>query len=211
MFLPFDRGWRTRIVLLCQRYMKILNIDICICKMLTWFGISPIFPDEVEVLSTWFGKSGKIPDQGLAPGLPEFLLADGGDEFLEVEWFEVGDVLEIAGAVGGEGGGEHSGGLRVALEEAGVRVLQEIGTFAGTVTDKEAWALLQIFCEAVLIDDHRGCFGDLPYVIARTSRGRGNLKDSSIDFHATCVDHRDDESGADRAVGDVLPVTSCRT
>ena len=53
MFLPFDRGWRTRIVLLCQRYMKILNIDICICKMLTWFGISPIFPDEVGGLPSW--------------------------------------------------------------------------------------------------------------------------------------------------------------
>ena len=53
MFLPFDRGWRTRIVLLCQRYMKILNIDICICKMLTWFGISPVFPDEVGDLPSW--------------------------------------------------------------------------------------------------------------------------------------------------------------
>ena len=53
MFLPFDRGWRTRIVLLCQRYMKILNIDICICKMLTWFGISPVFPDEVGGLPFW--------------------------------------------------------------------------------------------------------------------------------------------------------------
>lgn len=30
--------------------------------------------------------------------LPELLLADGGDEFLEVERFEVCDVLEIAGA-----------------------------------------------------------------------------------------------------------------
>ena len=179
----------------------------------SWFGISLVFPDEVRGLSAWFGKSCKIPDEvkGLAPGLPEFLLADGGDEFLEVEWFEVGNVLEIAGAVGGEGGDEHSRGLRVALEEAGVRMLQEIGTFAGTVTDEEAWALLQIFCEAVLIDDHRGGFGDLPYVIAGTSRGRGYLKDSSIDFHAAGVYHRDNETGADRAVGDVLPVTSCRT
>lgn len=30
--------------------------------------------------------------------LPELLLADGGDEFLEVERFEVCYVLEIAGA-----------------------------------------------------------------------------------------------------------------
>ena len=28
--------------------------------------------------------------------LPKFLLADGGDEFLEVERLEVGDVLEVA-------------------------------------------------------------------------------------------------------------------
>ena len=39
--------------------------------------------------------------------LPHLLFADGGDEFLEVERFEVGYVLEVAGAVGCEGGGEH--------------------------------------------------------------------------------------------------------
>ena len=36
-------------------------------------------------------------------GLPHLLLADGGYEFLEVEWFEVGYVLEVGGAVGCEG------------------------------------------------------------------------------------------------------------
>ena len=40
-------------------------------------------------------------------GSEEFLLADGGYEFLEVEWFEVGHVLEVAGAKGLEGRGEH--------------------------------------------------------------------------------------------------------
>ena len=39
--------------------------------------------------------------------LPHLFFADGGDEFLEVERFEVGYVLEVAGAVGCEGGGEH--------------------------------------------------------------------------------------------------------
>ena len=39
--------------------------------------------------------------------LPHLLFADGGDEFLEVERLEVGYVLEVAGAVGCEGGGEH--------------------------------------------------------------------------------------------------------
>ena len=40
-------------------------------------------------------------------GSEEFLLADGGYEFLEVEWLEVGHVLEAAGAKGLEGRGEH--------------------------------------------------------------------------------------------------------
>ena len=40
-------------------------------------------------------------------GSEEFLLADGGYEFLEVEWLEVGHVLEVAGAKGLEGRGEH--------------------------------------------------------------------------------------------------------
>ncbi len=53
MFLPFDRGWRTRIVLLCQRYMKFPNNDISFCKMLAWFGISLVFPDEVGGLPSW--------------------------------------------------------------------------------------------------------------------------------------------------------------
>lgn len=38
--------------------------------------------------------------------LPEFLFADGGDEFLEVEWFEVGDVLEVCCTECCDGGGE---------------------------------------------------------------------------------------------------------
>lgn len=43
----------------------------------------------------------------LSVPLEEFLLADGGYEFLEVERFEVGHVLEVAGAKGLEGRGEH--------------------------------------------------------------------------------------------------------
>ena len=39
--------------------------------------------------------------------LEEFLFADGGDEFLEVEWFEVGDVFKAALVVGAEGRLEH--------------------------------------------------------------------------------------------------------
>ena len=43
----------------------------------------------------------------LSVPLEEFLLADGGYEFLEVEWLEVGHVFEVAGAKGLEGRGEH--------------------------------------------------------------------------------------------------------
>ena len=40
-------------------------------------------------------------------GSEEFLFADCGYEFLEVEWFEVGDVFKAALAVGAEGRLEH--------------------------------------------------------------------------------------------------------
>ena len=40
-------------------------------------------------------------------GLEEFLFADSSDEFLEIEWLEVGDVLEVCGTEGGHCGLEH--------------------------------------------------------------------------------------------------------
>ena len=39
--------------------------------------------------------------------LEQLLFAYGGDEFFEVEWLEVGYVLEVACTVGCEGGLEH--------------------------------------------------------------------------------------------------------
>ena len=63
-------------------------------------------------------------------------------------------------------------------------MLDDVGAFAGSVTDEEAWALCQVFCEAVFVDDCRGGSGDLASV----------LKNSGIDFHAAGVDHRDDEA-----------------
>lgn len=39
--------------------------------------------------------------------LPHLLLADGSDEFLQIERLEVGYVLEVAGAVGCESGLQH--------------------------------------------------------------------------------------------------------
>ena len=43
--------------------MKFPNNDISFCKMLTWFGISLVFPDEVKDLSTWFGIMPIFPDE----------------------------------------------------------------------------------------------------------------------------------------------------
>ena len=58
----------------------------------------------VEIIYVWnsvtcFRDSGER--------LEQFLLADCGYEFLEVEWFEVGDVFKAALAVGAEGRLEH--------------------------------------------------------------------------------------------------------
>ena len=129
-------------------------------------------------------------------GLEQFLFADCGYEFFEVEWLEVGDVLESAGSVGCKGWFEHSGGLRHALAEVSVRVLDDVCAFAGSVADEEAWPLLQVFGEAVLVDDGWGSFGDL-FIggrfldFARNDRG----EDGGVDLHAAGVDHWDDEAG----------------
>ena len=94
-------------------------------------------------------------------GLEEFLFADGGDEFLEVEGFEVCHVLEVACAEGCNCRFEHCRGFWPALAEVGVRVLDDIGTFAGAVAYEQAWTLLEIFGEACFVDDGRSGFGDL--------------------------------------------------
>ena len=87
-------------------------------------------------------------------------------------------------------------------------MLDDVGAFAGAVSDEEAWALLEVFCEAVFVDDGWGGFcllaGEIPGqagddVIARDvdviAGLTGNLKDGGVDFHAAGVDHRDDEAG----------------
>ena len=68
--------------------------------------------------------------------LEQFLFADRGDEFLEIERFEVGYVLEVAGFEGCEGWGQHGRGLRVALAEVCIRVLQHICALACAVADE---------------------------------------------------------------------------
>ena len=103
----------------------------------------------------------EIDPEWTRKGLEEFLFADGGDELFEVERLEVGYVLEVAGAVGRKGWGEHCRGLRPALAEACIRMLDDIGTFAGAVAYEQAWTLLEVFCEACFVDDRRGGLGDL--------------------------------------------------
>lgn len=39
--------------------------------------------------------------------LKQLLLADGSDKFLKIERLEVGYILEVSGAVGGKGWGQH--------------------------------------------------------------------------------------------------------
>ena len=93
--------------------------------------------------------------------LEQLLLADCGDEFLEVERFEVGYVLKAAGIQSLQGRGEHRRGFWPALAEVCVGMFDHVGAFAGAVSDEETWALLKIFGEAVFVDDRRGGFGDL--------------------------------------------------
>ena len=91
----------------------------------------------------WWRSQGE-----LRSALEQFLFADCGYEFLEVERLEVGYVLEVAGSEGDEGGLEHCCSVRIALMEAGVRVPDDVSAFAGSVADEEAWTLLKVFCEA---------------------------------------------------------------
>ena len=46
-------------------------------------------------------------DTAALPALPHLLFADCSDEFLKVERFEVRYILEVTGAEGGQGRGEH--------------------------------------------------------------------------------------------------------
>ena len=102
-------------------------------------------------------------------------------------------------------------------------MLDYVCAFAGSVADEEAWALLQVFGEAVFVDDGWGGFRELAGEIpgragddvgrceipglagddcrgarddgrgAGDCRSAGSLKHSGVDFHTTGVDHRDDE------------------
>ena len=55
-------------------------------------------------------------------------------------------------------------------------MLDDVCTFAGSVSDEQAWTLVEVLGKAVFVDDDRGGFSDLSCVIASPRRGRGNLK-----------------------------------
>ena len=68
--------------------------------------------------------------------LEKLLLADSGNEFLEIERFEVRNVFESFFIEGLYGRGEHCLCVWMALAEVSVRVLDYVGAFAGSVTDE---------------------------------------------------------------------------
>ena len=108
----------------------------------------------------------------------------------------------------------------MALAEVRVRVLDDIGAFAGSVSDEEDGALLQVFGKAVFVYYYRGGFCDLDIVwrsldFARDDRrsardDRGSARDDrgsvgehcGVHFHSAGVDHRDYEEGIPDLVGD---------
>ena len=81
----------------------------------------------------------------------------------------------------------------MALAEVRVRVLDDIGAFAGSVSDEEDGALLQVFGKAVFVYYYRGGFCDLDAVRGEYCR---------VHFHSAGVDHRDYEEGIPDLVGD---------
>ena len=74
----------------------------------------------------------------------------------------------------------------MALAEMRVRVLYHIGAFAGSVSDEEHRALLQVFCKAVFVYYDWHGLGDL---------GAVGGEYCGVDFHPAGVDHRDYEEG----------------
>ena len=121
--------------------------------------------------------------------LEQLLFADCGDEFLEIERFEVRYVFESFFFVCSHGWLEHCRCFWIALDEVCVRMFYHICALACAVADEQAWTLLQIFSKAGFIDDGWSCFCDLTCVIAGLT---GNLKHCCIYFHAACVYHWDD-------------------
>ena len=73
--------------------------------------------------------------------LEQLLFADCGDEFLEVEWLEVGYIAEFLVAERLKGRGKHCGCFGMALAEAGVGMSEHICAFAGSVAYEKAWPL----------------------------------------------------------------------
>ena len=78
------------------------------------FGPFSVCPFYLFLFATKsiFGPISAFGDNGRWRGrcpvcLEHLLLADCGNKFLEIEWLEVGDVLEVCGTEGGHCGLEH--------------------------------------------------------------------------------------------------------
>ena len=87
-----------------------------------------------------------------------------------------------------------------------VRVSDDVGTFACSVADEEYRTLLQVFCEAVFVDDDRCRFGDLDVAQRSLGFARDDRRSAGeyccVDFHSAGVYHRNDEAGIPDQVGD---------
>ena len=91
-----------------------------------------VFVDKLWQLSGFIHQMSVFVDKLLE----QLLLADCSYEFFEIEWFEVCDVFESVFVEGCHGRGEHCLCVWMALAEVGVRVLDYVGAFAGSVTDE---------------------------------------------------------------------------
>ena len=60
-------------------------------------------PSSVHLKASSVDKRGCSAEMSLK----QLLLADGSDKFLKIERLEVGYILEVSGAVGGKGWGQH--------------------------------------------------------------------------------------------------------
>ena len=80
----------------------------------------------------------------------------------------------------------------MALAEMCVWMFDYICAFACSVSDEQAWTLIQVLCKAVFVDDCWSGFGDLAVGRRSFASLRMTRREyCSIDFHTASIDHRD--------------------
>ena len=67
----------------------------------------------------------------------ELLAGDGGDEVLEIEGFEIGDILKLAFLPGLQDGVQHRGGFRITAGKMRIRVGEDFAAFLRSVADEK--------------------------------------------------------------------------